>query len=200
MPSGRSTNTECLRDPQRPKLSITHLQLQAVGLPGPVLTSHHSHNPIGETTDPEMHRSARKRRREGHRLRRRRFGSCAAGCGSGFKAPVAPNAGSLGIRQVAWGNEKCRNPNRTPKGGPQVCCVLESLVRAAVHLHPPLLSLMSACCSLQLRTRGPQFVFVVFFPPDLAFLHGNNMDASSFGITEGCPCIRFPNSFLTIGP
>lgn len=99
VPSGRSTNTECLKDPQRPKLSITHLQLQAVGLPGPVLTSHHSHNPIGETTDPEMHRSARKHRREGHRLRRRRFGCCAAGCRSGFKAPVAPNAGSLRIRQ-----------------------------------------------------------------------------------------------------
>lgn len=75
VPSGRSTNTECPRDPQRPKLSITHLQLKVVGPPGRVLTSHDSHNPVGETTDPEMHRSARKHCREGHRLRRRRFGS-----------------------------------------------------------------------------------------------------------------------------
>lgn len=73
--SGRSTNTECPRDSQRPKLSITHLQLKAVGPPGRVLTSHDSHNPVGETTHPEMHRSARKHRRKGHRLRRKRIGS-----------------------------------------------------------------------------------------------------------------------------
>lgn len=45
---GRSTNTGWLRDPQRPRESITHLQLKAAGPPGPVLTNHDSHNPVGK--------------------------------------------------------------------------------------------------------------------------------------------------------
>lgn len=58
-----------------PQIVNYTLTTQGGGPPGRVLTSHDSHNPVGETTHPEMHRSARKHRREGHRLRRKRSGS-----------------------------------------------------------------------------------------------------------------------------
>lgn len=60
---------------------------------------------------------------------------------------------------------------------------------------------MSTPRSPQLRTAGPQFVFIPVSPQtERSFLPWDSMDASSFGITEGCVCIRFPDSLGTTCP